>query len=122
MKDKKQEMYEAVEQAKKDANASGIDALTRDVRKTAEGTVAGAKEAGDKMVNDVDDEFTASVEKLQKDTNGVIKDTKNNVKQNLGVGTKDPSRYAKADKLTENIKEASKDEEIYMSRKRARYQ
>ena len=118
----KQEVYEAYEQAKKDANASGIDALTRDIRKTGEGAVNGVKEAGDMAINDIDDDLTAGAEKLQKDANDAVKNVKNGVKQDLGVGTRDPRRFDGVDKLTENIKQPEKDDDIYVSRKRARYQ
>ena len=118
----KQEVYEAYEQAKKDANASGIDALTRDVRKTGEGAVNGVKEAGDMAVNDIDDDITAGAEKLQKDANDAVKGVKNEAKRDLGVGTRDPRRFDSADKLTENIKQPEKDDDFYVSRKRARYQ
>lgn len=118
----KREMYEAVEQAKKDANASGIDALTRDVRRTSAAAVEGAKEAGDMIVNDIDDDLTEGAEKLQKDANDTVKSVKNSAKQDLGIGTRDPRRFDKADELAKNIKEPDKDEEIYTSRKRARYQ
>lgn len=119
----KQEVYDAVEQQKKDANASGIDALTRDLRKTGESTVAGAKEAVDMGINDIDDDITAGVEKLQKDINDTGKGIKNELKQDLGVGTTDKrtSRFDKAAELTENIKEPEKDDDIYVSRKRQKY-
>lgn len=121
-KAEKQEVYEAVEQTKKDSNASGIDALTRDVRKTGEGAVEGVKEAGDMVVNDVDDDLTEGAEKIQKDINDTAKNAKNNVKQDLGVGTRDPRRFDKAEEMAANIKESDKDEDFYVSRKRARYQ
>lgn len=119
MKEKeRQEVYEAYEHAKKDANATGIDALTRDVRRTGESAVEGAKQAGDMAVNDIDDELTAGAQKIQKDANDAVQ----NVKKETGVGTRDPRRFDSAEKLTENIKAPEKDDDIYVSRKRARYQ
>lgn len=123
MKEKeRQEVYEAYEHAKKDANATGIDALTRDVRRTGESAVEGAKQAGDMAVNDIDDELTAGAQKIQKGANDAVQNVKNDVKKETGVGTRDPRRFDSAEKLTENIKAPEKDDNIYVSRKRARYQ
>lgn len=117
-----QNIKDAVDRIKKDENASGIDALTRDIRKTGENIGAGAKEAADMAVNDVDDALTEGVEKIQKDVNDSVKSVKNGAKKDLGIGTTDKrERFANADKLTENIKEPEKDEEMYMSRKQRRY-
>lgn len=120
--DEDQNIKEAVDKAKKDENASGIDALTRDIRKTGENIGAGAKEATDMAVNDIDDSLTEGAQKIQKDVNDSVTLAKNDAKKDLGIGTTDKrDRFANADKLTENIKSPEKDDEIYMSRKQKRY-
>lgn len=119
------EKYLEYQKGKEQAEASGINALMRDVELTGEKVANGAKDAGDRMVDEVDDDITGAAHKLQKDTNTVVKDVKDNVKQDLGIGNAKSSRFddAAAGKgLTDNIKEPEKDDEIYVSRKRQRYQ
>lgn len=119
------EKYLEYQKGKEQAEASGINALMRDVELTSEKVANGAKDAGDRMVDEVDDDITGATHKLQKDTNTVVKDVKDNVKQDIGIGNAKSSRFddAAAGKgLTDNIKEPEKDDEIYVSRKRQRYQ
>ena len=117
-----QEFYRKYQEGKKQSEASGIDALIRDVELTGEGAVEEAKYAVDKTVDEVDDDVTEMFEKARKDVDDSVKGVKNEIKQDVGIGNADKSRYDKADELVENIKEPEKDEEMYISRKRARYQ
>ena len=55
--------------------------MTRDVRRTGESAVEGAKQAGDMAVNDIDDELTAGAQKIQKDANDAVQNVKNDVKK-----------------------------------------
>lgn len=131
-----QEKYLEYEKGKKQANATGLDALLRDVDITAEKTAQGAKNALDDGVDSLDDNVTTVAkrgEKDVKDTAGKVEndakqavgDVKDNIKQDLGVGSGRSSRFdaaASGKDLTENIKEPDKDDEVYVSRKAARYQ
>jgi len=124
-----QEKYLEYQKGKEQAEASGINALMRDVELTGEKVANGAKDAGDRVVDEVDDDITAAADKLGKDTKNTVQDVKNSVKNDLGVGNSksvpNSSRFddAAAGKgLTDNIKEPEKDDEIYVSRKRQRYQ
>lgn len=120
-----QEKYLEYQKGKEQAEASGINALLRDVEITSEKTVEGAKDAGDMMVDEVDDDVSATFDKVGKDTKDTVQDVKNSVKQDVGIGNAKSSRFDKAasgEGLTDNIKEPEKDDDIYVSRKRQRYQ
>lgn len=123
------EKYLEYQKGKEQAEASGINALMRDVELTGEKVANGAKDVGDRAVDEVDDDVTAAVNKFSKDTKDTVQDVKNSAKNDLGIGnaksTPKSSRFddAAAGKgLTDNIKEPEKDDEIYVSRKRQRYQ
>lgn len=120
-----QEKYLEYQKGKEQAEASGINALLRDVEITSEKTVKGAKDAGDMMVDEVDDDVSTTFDKVGKDTKDTVQDVKNSVKQDVGIGNAKSSRFDKAasgEGLTDNIKEPEKDDDIYVSRKRQRYQ
>lgn len=120
-----QEKYLEYQKGKEQAEASGINALLRDVEITSEKTVEGAKDAGDMMVDEVDDDVSTTFDKVGKDTKDTVQDVKNSVKQDVGIGNAKSSRFDKAasgEGLTDNIKEPEKDDDIYVSRKRQRYQ
>ena len=120
-----QEKYLEYQKGKEQAEASGINALMRDVELTSEKAVEGVKDTGDRVVDDVDDDVSGIFDKVGKDTKDTAADIKNSIKQDTGIGNAKSSRFddAAAGKgLTDNIKEPEKDEDIYVSRKRARYQ
>lgn len=122
-----QEKYLEYQKGKEQAEASGINALVRDVELTSEKAVEGVKDTGDRMVDEVDDDVSNAFDKVGKDTKDTVKDVKDSVKQDIGIGNAKSSRFdtaASGKGLTDNIKESGseKDDEIYVSRKRARYQ
>lgn len=120
-----QEKYLEYQKGKEQAEASGINALMRDVEITGEKAVEGAKDAGDRVVDTVDDDVTEAFDKVGKDAKDTVADVKNSVKQDIGIGNAKSSRFDKAasgEGLTDNIKEPEKDDDFYVSRKRARYQ
>lgn len=120
-----QEKYLEYQKGKEQAEASGINALMRDIEITNEKAVEGVKDVGDRMVDEVDDDVSEAFDKVGKDTKDTVKDVKNSIKQDVGIGNAKSSRFddAAAGKgLTDNIKEPEKDDDIYVSRKRARYQ
>ena len=120
-----QEKYLEYQKGKEQAEASGINALMRDVEITGEKAVEGAKDAGDRVVDTVDDDVTEAFDKVGKDAKDTVADVKDSVKQDIGIGNAKSSRFDKAasgEGLTDNIKEPEKDDDFYMSRKRARYQ
>ena len=120
-----QEMYLAYQKGKEQAEASGINALIRDVEITSEKAVKGAKDAGDNVVDNVDNDVTEVFDKVGKDAKNTVTDVKDSVKQDVGIGHARSSRFDKAasgEGLTDNIKEHEKDDDIYISSKRARYQ
>lgn len=119
------EKYLEYQEGKRQAEASGINALTRDMELTAQSVSRGAKDALDRSVDDLDRDISDGANKIGKD----IKDTgvgiKDEVKQDVGIGNAQSTRFdaaASGKGLTDNIKEPDKDDEIYVSRKRARYQ
>lgn len=119
------EKYLEYQEGKKQAEASGINALTRDMGLTAQSVAKDTKAALDRGVDDVDDSISASFDQLSKDVKDAGKGIKDEVKQDVGIGNAKSTRFDEAASgkgLTDNIKEPDKDEEIYMSRKRARYQ
>ena len=120
-----QEKYLEYQKGKEQAEASGINALIRDIEITNEKAVEGVKDTGDRIVDEVDDDVSEAFDKVGKDTKDTVKDVKNSIKQDVGIGNAKSSRFddAAAGKgLTDNIKEPEKDDDIYVSRKRARYQ
>lgn len=120
-----QEKYLEYQKGKEQAEASGINALMRDVEITSEKAVEGVKDTGDRMVDEVDDDVSEAFDKVGKDTKDTVKDVKDSIKHDVGIGNAKSSRFddAAAGKgLTDNIKEPEKDDDIYVSRKRARYQ
>lgn len=134
MEDEKQKLREAVEQAKADNEASGINALMRDVRLSSEQMESEAKAAGSKFASDLETEVESGAQKLKQDARDTFDNAKASFKQSVGEtvqdvrrvssGVRSLDRFAKADKLVEKIKEpeAEADDELYVPRKRARYQ
>lgn len=134
MEDEKQKLREAVEQAKADNEASGINALMRDVRLSSEQMESEAKAAGSKFARDLETEAENGAQKLKQDARDTFDNAKASFKQSVGETVQDVrrvsggvcnlDRFAKADKLIEKIKEpeAEADDELYVPRKRARYQ
>lgn len=119
------ELYREYQEGKKQAEASGIDAVMRDMELTGKTAANEFKDALDRGVDDVDDSISASFDQLSKNVKDAGKGIKNEVKQDVGIGNAKSTRFDEAASgkgLTDNIKEPDKDEEIYMSRKRARYQ
>lgn len=86
------ELYEAAEEGKRRANASGIDALKRDLGDVVQGAGKGVAD---------------TLQDVKKD---IVKEDK----------PSKASRFDNADKLTENIREPEQDKDIYMSRKMRR--
>lgn len=117
-----QEVYKTYQEGKKQAEASGIDALTRDIGRTGKNIAGDAKYAVDKTVDTVDDDVTEIVKKTGKDIDNTATGIKNEVKQDIGIGNADKgSRYDAGAELADKVKESEKDEDVYVSRKRARY-
>lgn len=117
-----QEVYQKYQEGKKQAEASGIDALTRDIGKTGKLVADDAKYAVDKTVDNVDDDVTEIVEKTRDDVDAAAKGIKNEVKQDIGIGNAKSSRFDNVDDLTANIKSPENNDDFYVSRKMARYQ
>ncbi len=119
------EKYLAYEKGKEQAEASGLNALMRDVEITAGDMADDVKETVDKGVDEVDKDMTGAAKKVERDAESAADDVKTELKNDIGIGNAKGSRFDEAASgkgLTDNIKEPDKDEEVYVSRKRARYQ
>lgn len=119
------EKYLQYQEGKKQAEASGINALTRDMGLTAQSVARDAKAALDRGVDDIDDDFSMAADQLHKDAKDAGTGIKNEIKQDTGLGNARSTRFDEAASgkgLTDNIKEPEKDDDFYVSRKRARYQ
>lgn len=119
------EKYLEYQEGKKQAEASGINALTRDMGLTAQSVARDAKAALDRGVDELDEDFSLTADQLHKDVKDAGTGIKNEIKQDTGLGNARSTRFDEAASgkgLTDNIKEPDKDEDIYVSRKRARYQ
>lgn len=119
------EAYLAYEKGKEQAEASGLDALLRDVKITAGDAVDDVKDTVDGGVDEVDKDLTGAAKTVERDVESTTDDIKNELKADVGIGNSKASRFDEAASgkgLTDNIKEPDKDEEVYVSRKRARYQ
>lgn len=125
--EKRQEEALALKGEQKKAEATGLDKLKVDIESTGEKVTGGVKEAADNAVNEVDKDVSGAVKTAGKEVSDTIDKAKDEVKNDLGVGTTGNNKASRFDeaasgKMTENIKEPEKDEEIYMSRKMQRYQ
>lgn len=119
------EKYLEYQEGKRQAEASGINALTRDIELTTQSMSHGVKDALDRGVDDLDRDISTSADKIAKDVKDTGVGIKDEIKQDVGIGNAKSTRFDEAASgkgLTDNIKEPDKDEEIYTSRKRARYQ
>ena len=117
-----QEKYKEYQKGKEQSEATGINAIMRDVEITREYAERDVKNTGDKIVDNVDNDVTEVVEKTAKDVGNTAKDVKNNVKHDLGIGNAKASRFDEGASLADNNKEPEKEDDMYVSRKRARYQ
>lgn len=92
-----QELNEAVQQAKQDSEATGLNALARDFRLTSEAASDGLKDAGNKI------------------TDGL--------KATFGMQTSEQQeRFQRVNEKASKLKTGEVEPDFYTSRKRARYQ
>lgn len=119
-----QELYREYQEGKKQAEASGLDALMRDMELTGKTAANGFKDALDRSVDDLDRDIGAGIDKIGEDIKNAGTGVKDEIKQDVGIGNARSTRFdaaASGKGLTDNIKPPEKDDEIYVSRKRARY-